>query len=205
MSVGVNASNQHTILFNEPEPCNGSVIRPVVIRVPGTHLASSSGFQRQHPCIHTPWRGRGSVSICPASGKSVSSLIDRVVGSHFVAMPLHLASMLRATLSPSRRCLALPRTVATCLMGWNASPSFMCHSTLPTALIHDRKDYTHQERLRHVLAAKLVEYLREERYTGEDRFGTTLPEQVGGPLDFPDNIPTVIERRCIFGKPSCDL
>jgi len=120
-------------------------------------------------------------------------------------MPLHLASRLRATLSPSRRCLAFPFTVATCLTGWNVSPSFICHSTLPTASAHDRMDWEHQERWEYVLAIKLVEYLCEKRYTGEDRFRATFPKQVCGPMDFSDNVPTVIEGWGIFGKPSRDL
>ena len=127
------------------------------------------------------------------------------MGSHFVAMPLHLASRLRATLSPSRRCLAFPFTVATCLTGWNVSPSFMCHSTLPTASAYNRTDCERQELREYVLAVKLVEYFREKRYTGEDRFRVTFPKQVCGPMDFSYNVPTIIERWRIFGKPSRDL
>ena len=51
-------------------------------------------------------------------------------GTYCVAIPLHRASMLSATRSPRRRCRAFPRTVATCLIGSNVAPSFMCHSTL---------------------------------------------------------------------------
>jgi hypothetical protein len=52
---------------------------------------------------------------------------------------------------------------------------------------------------KYALAFKLVEHLREEGYAGEDRFGVPFPEQVGSLLDLSDNVPTVIERRRVFG------
>ena len=50
--------------------------------------------------------------------------------AHLVAMPEHLASVLRATRSPSRIFRTGPLTVAQCLIGSKDSPSWMCHSTL---------------------------------------------------------------------------
>ena len=55
--------------------------------------------------------------------------------THLVAIPLHLAIVLRATRSPSKRHRAGPRTVATLILGVSlvgvtASPSFRYHSTL---------------------------------------------------------------------------
>lgn len=50
--------------------------------------------------------------------------------TYLVAIPLHLARMFRATRSPSKRCRALPWTVAICLTGSKYAPSLRCHSTL---------------------------------------------------------------------------
>ena len=46
VSMGVDASDQHTIFLDEPEPCGGSETQPVVIGILDTRLASSSEFQR---------------------------------------------------------------------------------------------------------------------------------------------------------------
>lgn len=53
--------------------------------------------------------------------------------------------------------------------------------------------------MKYVLAPNLVEHFREEGYPGEDRFGASFPEQIGGPWDLSDNVPTVIERWGVFG------
>jgi hypothetical protein len=47
-----------------------------------------------------------------------------------VAIPEQRAKVFNATLSPRRRFLAGPVTVATLATGSNSVPSFMCHSTL---------------------------------------------------------------------------
>ena len=47
-----------------------------------------------------------------------------------MAIPEHLARVLRATRSPRRIFLTGPRTVAQWVVGTKEWPSFMCHSTL---------------------------------------------------------------------------
>lgn len=90
------------------------------------------------------------------------------------------------------------------MIGWNVSPSLTCHSTLSTP--HKRSKHKRNgsqpavtQHGKYALAFKLVEHLREEGYAGEDRFGVPFPEQVGSLLDLSDNVPTVIERRRVFG------
>ena len=50
-----------------------------------------------------------------------------------------------------------------------------------------------------ILAAKLIKHFRKEGYASEDRLGITFPEEMGGPIDLSDNVPTVIEGWGVFG------
>lgn len=119
--------------------------------------------------------------------------------AHFVAMPLHRASRLRATRSPSSRCRALPRTVATFLTGWNVSPSCMCHSTLqrgaPT-IVNDSGPF---RKLRNNLRApKLSKNLVYERDTRKDGHILAFPKEKRFSLRFAHDVPTVVKRGRVF-------
>lgn len=60
--------------------------------------------------------------------------IIKVKFTYLVAMPEHLARVLRATLSPRSTFLTGPLTVAQCFTASKVSPSWMCHSTLKPAI-----------------------------------------------------------------------
>ncbi len=55
---------------------------------------------------------------------------ERGKEAYFVAIPEHLASVFKATRSPSRIFLTGPRTVAQCSTGLIECPSKTFHSTL---------------------------------------------------------------------------
>lgn len=122
--------------------------------------------------------------------------------AYLVAIPLHRARRLRATRSPRSRYRTLPRTVATCLMGSNSSPSCKCHSTLIC------KAFSHPnppEDLRRSLASQLLKYLRKERHTGQDRSLLPLSKQIRFALSLSYDESPVIEGRSVFSKPGCHL
>jgi hypothetical protein len=81
--------------------------------------------------------------------------------AHTVAIPLHLARVFKATLSPKSSCLAFPRTTATLvlLFGGTTDPSVIIHSTLDYQLIPKLPG------MRSSLAPYISHDLIEEGYT----------------------------------------
>jgi hypothetical protein len=58
--------------------------------------------------------------------------VDQISITYTEAIPLHLARVFKATRSPSKSCLAFPRTMATLVLvfGGTTDPSGINHSTL---------------------------------------------------------------------------
>lgn len=118
MSMCVDPSYQHSILFYKSEP-GGSL-----------SCTCDNAFVSRCSCevLDTLRSTKRRWSELPTKqGRQWGN-------AHLVAMPLHLASMLSATRSPRRICRTLPLTVATCLMGSKVYPSSICHSTLQSII-----------------------------------------------------------------------
>lgn len=134
-------------------------------------------------------------------GTQISQTLDSRRGDgHLVAIPLHLARRLSATLSPRRRCRAFPLTVATCLTGSNVSPSWMCHSTLQEPMTTEPEG-----QINYILASELAKDFGEERDTSKHSGVFTLSKEECFSFGLPDHISCVVERRRVLGEPSVDL
>lgn len=119
VSVRVDPAHEHPVLLHEPEP------RRRLARAGDDAFVAVSSRK-----VLDPLRPE-SRSVRPRRGREEDA--------HLVAIPLQRASMFSATRSPRRMLRALPRTVATCLTGWNVSPSSRCHSTLHTSLASEQQ------------------------------------------------------------------
>lgn len=82
-----------------------------------------------HPVDRAISRNRRDLYI---SSPTVKAEYGSQGQTYTVAIPLHLAKVLRATLSPNKSCLAFPRTIATLVLvlGGTTEPSDINHSTL---------------------------------------------------------------------------
>ena len=121
----IDASDHHPVFLHQPEP-GRSLPRACYHTCPSLRACEISEPSR------AVQRSLAVVILVPISWEEWDE-------AHTVAMPLHLARVLRATRSPSSRCLALPRTSATLVfvLGGMTEPSGRNHSTL-CSLVSDR-------------------------------------------------------------------